>query len=70
MLFHVDKEIRYYLEDGNVWLSCPKLKMNISAQDYEPYDVLKISAFTGKEYIDAIMEQSDSESDSENNSED
>ncbi len=43
--------------------------MNVSAADYEPYPVIKISALTGKEYIDAIMEQSDSESDSDNHSE-
>lgn len=43
--------------------------MNICQADYESYQELKLSALTGKEYIDAIMEQSDSDSDSDNNSE-
>ena len=44
--------------------------MNIDQGDYQPYQQLVLSAFIGKEYIDAIMDQSDSESNSDNNSED
>ena len=39
---------------------CPKLKMNIGELDYLPFQELKLSVLTGKEYIDAIMDQSDS----------
>jgi hypothetical protein len=58
------------LEEGQIWLSCPKLKMSVGRLDYEPNKELKLSAITGKEYIDAIMDQSESESDSDNNSDD
>jgi hypothetical protein len=43
--------------------------MSIAELDYQPYQEIKLSALTNKEYIDAIMEQTDSDSDSENNSE-
>jgi hypothetical protein len=44
--------------------------MSVGRLDYEPNKELKLSAITGKEYIDAIMDQSESESDSDNNSDD
>lgn len=34
--------------------------MNISEQDYLPSSTIKLSVLVAKEYIDAIMEQSDS----------
>ena len=43
--------------------------MHIGQVDYLHTPEIKLSVQTGKEYIDAIMEQSDSESESDNNSE-
>lgn len=43
--------------------------MTIGEEDYEPFPKIKLSVLVGKEYIDAIMEQSDSDSESEANSE-
>ena len=42
--------------------------MIIGQLDFEPYHEIKLSVLTGKEYIDAIMDQSDSQSESDNNS--
>ena len=43
--------------------------MIINQEDYAPYPQIKLQVLTGKEYIDAIMEQSDSDSESDNLSE-
>ena len=48
---------------------CPKARMTISHEDFMPHPELRLQVFTNKEYIDAIMEQSDSESESDNPSE-
>jgi hypothetical protein len=42
--------------------------MAIETRDYEPFPELKLSVLTCKEYIEAIMEQSDSDDDSDGNS--
>ena len=52
---YIDKELRYYLEEGGVWLLCPRLKMAVPAGDYLPQPIIKISAKISKEYIQAIM---------------
>ena len=44
----LDKEVRYYLEEGGLWLACPKLKMNVGEADYKVHNVIKLSALTGK----------------------
>jgi hypothetical protein len=43
--------------------------MTICEQDYQPFEMIRLSVLIGKEYIEAIMEQSDSDSESEANSE-
>jgi hypothetical protein len=55
---YIDKELRYYLEEGGVWLLCPRLKMVVPEWDYLPQQIIRISAKISKEYIQAIMEQS------------
>jgi hypothetical protein len=61
--------VKYFLEDGAIWLLCPKLKMAVAEHDFLPFPTLTLSVLVSKEYIEAIMQQSDSDSESEANSE-